>query len=136
MLGSLVGQPIAGLLGQRLFGHVLAVFQPLALHADILHKLRVRTKVLHEHFLHPADALSYQRAQALSASHLVQNLKHGIGVAKAQLQAAGSIMVQNSFLVTLHGKSQGRTKRDGVDAVGVAVEVGLEHGVGVPDATV
>ena len=89
-----------------------------------------------EVLLHPRDALADDHAEAVSARHLVQQLDVRRAVAPCQIQPAGPFRVEDAALVALHRERARGAVRDGVDAVGVAVEVRLEDPVRIEDAAV
>ena len=136
MLGALVGEGVAALLGQGFLGQVLAVFQALAFHADVLEQGGVAPALGDEKFLHLLHAQPGDEAEAFAAAHLVHHLQVGLGVAPGEVQAAGAFQVEDAALEALHGEGAQGAVGDGADAVGIAVEVQFQQPVGIEDAAV
>ena len=136
MLRALERHAVTALLGQRFLGHVLGVFEAFALAADILHELGIGIEMIDEVLLHLPGSQPGDETEPFAPGDLVHHLQRVLPVPPGEIQAARALGVEHAFLPALHDEGGHGAEGDGVQAVGVAVEVDLHDGAGIEDADV
>lgn len=136
MLRAFVCQVIAALLSKRFLGDVLGLLEALAMQRDILHQLGIRAKLADEILGKEFDALAGEQTEWLALDHVMENLRCAFPVAPAEVNAPCEFRIDDTEFPALHEEGGGGAEADGVDAVGIAVEIQFEDAVRVIDIEV
>ena len=136
VLWAFQGKPVPALLGQRLLGYIFRKLQAFSLHANVVEHRRVGTMFRDEQRLHLSNPFPNNHAEALTSSHLMNQLDGRVLVAKFEGKSARHRLIYRSQLVTFHREGRCRAYGNRVQSVQVAVVVHLDDKVSVEDAAV
>ena len=137
VLRSLEGEEVAAPLGDRFLAAVLGGLKSLADHADLHHFFHVRAVMLGEVFTRHLDALAAgDREFVFAVGDAVDEL-HDVGLlSEVEVQAVRMFFVDQPQLEAFADKGDAGAEGDGVKAVVVGVEVGLDRPERIEDAEV